>query len=147
MSNQEQKMDKYEELLAELLSPEPALPSGLLPNITAAIARRRRIYARMKLLGFLTLSLASFFGLFFGLKEAMAQMSQNGTLEILSLFFSDSMVILAHWQDFSLSVLESLPIWPIILTLGGILTLLISAKFIFESWPEINYHLTLKNNY
>ncbi len=139
-------MDKssFEEQIKKALEfQEPS--TDLLPKIIFAIARRRRTYARLKFGGFSLLSAASLSLMFFAFGELGRQINQAGTLKFLSLIFSDLEIVLANWQEFSLSFLESLPILPITLSLAGILSLLFAVKFMFVSLPKINPHLAIKN--
>lgn len=147
MSKHDLKPDKYEQLVASILAANSEPPAFLLPKITSAIARRRRFWAGLEVFGSLALSAASLTGLFFAAGELIRQLSQAGTFSILSLIFSDFMVVLANWQSFALSFVESVPVWPAVLTLGGLALLLVSFKFVFDNLPKLNWQAKLKNNF
>lgn len=141
-------MDKssFEEQIKKALEWQEPL-TDLSPKIIFAIARRRRFYVGLEIFGFSVLSLASLSLLIFAVGELGRQLIQAGTFRILSLVISDFMVVLANWQEFSLSFLESLPILPAILMLGGVLLLLVSIKFIFDNLPKLNWQPNLKNSF
>lgn len=137
---------RFEKMLPEILAESQEAPADLLPKIILAISRRRRLYARLEMAGSLVMSGISLAVLFFAIGELGRQLEQAGTLKIISLVFSDSMAILANWQEFTLSFLESLPVWPAALTLAGFLMLLVAAKFAFDSLPKLSFNLSLKIN-
>ncbi len=133
-------MKNFEEILITTLAEDQEPPADLFDRIVFAIDRRRRVYARLKFGGFSLLSAASLSLMFFAFGELGRQINQAGTLKFLSLIFSDLEIVLANWQEFSLSFLESLPILPITLSLAGILILLFAVKFMFESLPRSINH-------
>jgi len=136
----------WEELVGSILSEQNDPPAFLLPKITSAIARRRRFWAGLEVFGSLALSLASVAGLIWAGQELVGQLMRAGTFTILSLIFSDFMVVIANWQAFALSLVESLPVLPAILTLGGAGLALISFKFMFDNLPKLNWQPNLRNN-
>ncbi len=141
------KNKRFKELISTVLTENNEPPADLLSRIMAAIKRRQRIYAGIEIAGFslsFTISLAA---LFFGIGELGRQLAQAGTLKIFSLIISDFAVVLANWQEFMFSFLESFPLWPMILTLAGVLLLLISVKFIFDKFPKVNLQPIFKNNF
>jgi len=140
-------MKNFEEILMTILAENQEPPMDLLPRIILAIERRQRFYARVKAISFLATFGASFGPLFLAAAELNRQLAQSGTLRMLSLIFSDTLVILANWQTFGLSILESLPIGPIILVSSGVLIALTSLKFILENLPKSNWHLTFNINH
>ncbi|MDD2753727.1 MAG: hypothetical protein PHT44_03920 [Candidatus Portnoybacteria bacterium] len=135
-----------DKMLPEILAEGQEPPAYLLPKIILAISHRRLFYARMEMIGSLAVSGISLSVVFFAVSELGRQFEQTGTLKILFLAFSDSMAILANWQDFALSFLESLPVWPFALTMAGFLLLLVSAGLIFNSLPKLNFNSTFKLN-
>lgn len=137
---------RQEKLAAAILARKEEPPSSLLPKILMNIAQRRRARARLRIFGFSLLSAASVPVLILAVGELIRQLGQNGTLSILSLIFSDSRILLANWRTFFLSVLESVPVLPVLVTSASILLLLVSIKHVFENLVRINFHLTLKNN-
>ncbi len=55
--------------------------------------------------------------------------AQTSTFHYLSLAFTDSKLIATNWQDYSLSVLENLPLGAVALMLGGILGSILLVDF------------------
>lgn len=147
MSEKFEQNDKLNELISSVLAEELEIPAGLLSKIMSAIFWRQRFYAGVKASGFLVLSLISVVALFFTVQETLWQINQSGILNILSLLFSDLTVILANWQSFVLSCLEALPIGPLVLTVGAMLLLLVSLKYVSENLSRINFHSKLRVNY
>lgn len=134
-------MDNLEQKLAAVLAESQEPPADLFNRIVLAIERRQRVYARLKFSGFSLLSAVSIFLTVFAFGELARQLGQNGSLQFFSLIFSDLGIILANWQDFSLSVLESLPVFPITLSLAGALMFLVAIKFMLASLPKISRRL------
>lgn len=147
MDKHEIKPDKYEQLVASILVEQSEPPAFLLPKITLAIIRRRRFWAGLEVFGSVVLSAVSATGLSLAGGELVRQLAQAGTFRILSLLFSDFMVVLANWQSFALSFAESFPVWPAILTLGGLALLLVSFKFMFDNLPKLSWRVNLNNGF
>jgi len=143
---QEMKLkNNLEKLVSSVLSENLEAPVGLLDKIMSAIFWRQQLAASLRTLGLVLSSVASCLVLFFALKEISLKMSQSGAWSILSLLFSDLEVVVTNWQSFGLSFLEALPIFPIILTTGAILIMLISFRFVFKNLLQINWHPNFKN--
>ncbi len=134
-----------EELVGSVLSENLEAPAGLLAKIMSAIFWRQRLYAGLRVSGLVLSLVGSCVVLFFAFKEVSLKMSQSGAWNILSLLFSDLEIVMANWQAFSLSFLEALPIFPIILTTGAILVILTSFRFILKNLLQINRHPNFKN--
>lgn len=58
--------------------------------------------------------------------------AQSGFGQYLSLMFSDSRVVMNHWQDFGLSLLESLPVMSVAGFFAILLAFLLTLKFMFK---------------
>ena len=144
MSSKESKID---EMLKTVLSESQEPSADLLSRIILAIERRQRFYAIIKVSVSLAGLTVSGGLLFLAAAELSRQLAQSGMLRILSLVFSDTWLILANWQTFVLSILESLPIGPIILVASGALIALTSLKCILENLPKINLRLILNGNH
>jgi len=122
------KKNNIEVAFESVLAEQDEVPVDLLSRIMSAIFWRQRFYAGSKAAGFLTLSLGSLAIIFFTAQEIILQINQSGILNILSLLFSDLAIVSANWQSFVFSCLESLPVFPIILTSGALLILAVSLK-------------------
>ncbi|OGD32179.1 hypothetical protein A3C91_02630 [Candidatus Azambacteria bacterium RIFCSPHIGHO2_02_FULL_52_12] len=85
-------------------------PSGLLNAVMARIERERRQTARKKRIVLFSLcAIGSLLAITPTSKALVADISQSGFAHFLSLAFSDPGMVLASWNDFALSILESLP--------------------------------------
>lgn len=91
---------------------KPAEPSaGLFDRIILAIKKEQELqHTKRLLLGFLILSVASFAALPISWAMLVNQVESSGILHFISVAVSDFGMFLALWQDFSLAILESLPI-------------------------------------
>jgi len=149
MKQKEDKNKRFSELIGSVLTETVEPPVGLLSRVMAAILWRQRLYAGLKTFASLTLSLGSLAIIFLAAQEVVLRINQSGILSILSLLFSDLAVVLANWQTFVLSCLESLPVFPIVLTVGATWVLLISLKFVFENTLKFknNFYPKLRINY
>jgi len=108
-----------EKLFSMLQTPEP--PAGLTEKILLRIERRER-----RVLGAKIAVSACVFGASVGVAVAgylnlVASLSQSGFFQIFSLMFSDFSSMAANLPDFTLSILESLPIFTTALLLAGVM--------------------------
>ena len=119
-------MDQYRKVMQHL---EEVVPSGLLyRRIVARIHRAEQKRARLRLgcatLGTL-LSCVVFIPVF---NYFVLELVQSGVTQYISLVLSDGGLLLASWQEFLLSLAESLPITGISLLLGIIFLFLGSLR-------------------
>jgi hypothetical protein len=99
----------YEKLFSHLELPEP--PAGLFDRIILAIKREQELQQTKRLLfGFLFLLVASFIATPFSWSILINQIESSGISYFISTALSDFGTFIALWQDFSLAILESLPI-------------------------------------
>ncbi len=105
-----------------------SLPAGLAQTIWAKIQRRQqqRLRARLTLLS--ASILGSGLTILATARYAVSEIYQSGFLQYASVLFTDSHIALQHWQEFALSLLESLPVVGAALLLGTILVFLISLR-------------------
>jgi len=99
----------FEKLFSHLTPAEP--PAGLFDRIILAIKREQELQQTKRLLfGFLFLLVASFIATPFSWTILINQIESSGISYFISTALSDFGVFIALWQDFSLAILESLPI-------------------------------------
>lgn len=99
----------YQKLLTHLKSAEP--PQGLFERIILAIKREQELRRSKKLLfGFLGLLVVSVVALPLSGTMLAQQIESSGIYYFFTAAVSDFSTFLALWQDFSLAILESLPI-------------------------------------
>ncbi|MGC9602927.1 MAG: hypothetical protein ABSF47_00430 [Minisyncoccia bacterium] len=121
-------MDESDGFGKIVLESELQAPVGLLEKILFSIARRERRSATLKFAAYSCASALVAILLFFSWSAANAAFYRNGTSQLFSLVFSDFQSILANWNYFILSVIESLPVLEIIYLLlsVAVLSVLIS---------------------
>lgn len=110
------------------------IPSDdLLGKIMARIKREERFLAFRNVIFFSIGALISFIVFFPALGALRAELSRSGSLQYLSLIFSDTGTVIAYWSDFSSSILESLPVLTMAAFLATILVFLGSLKFLIRN--------------
>ncbi|MEK9165995.1 MAG: hypothetical protein AAB525_04040 [Patescibacteria group bacterium] len=99
----------YEKLFTNLELKEP--PAGLFDRIVLTIKREQELrQTRKTLFSFLFLLIVSASAMPISAIMLAAQIENSGILYFISTMISDMGHSLALWQDFSLAILESLPI-------------------------------------
>ena len=95
---------------------EPVEPSaGLFDRIIVAIKQEQELrHTKRLLFGFLVLLIISFIATPLSWSVFINQLKSSGIIYFISVAISDFDVFLNLWQDFSLAILESLPITGII---------------------------------
>lgn len=109
------------------------LPARLLPKILFQIRRQEEAAAKRRLVFFALFFMATLIFTAFAWNLARLQFSQSGITQILGLIFSDFSTVLANWKEFSLSLLESLPVLPAALALGSVMGLLVLFKSVVQT--------------
>lgn len=103
----------YEKLFTHLKPAEPSV--GLFDRIVLAIKREQKLQHTKRLLfGFLFLLVASIIATPFSWTLLVSQVENSGILYFISTAVNDSNAFFTLWQDFSLAILESLPITGIV---------------------------------
>ncbi|MFA7252651.1 MAG: hypothetical protein WC027_02235 [Candidatus Paceibacterota bacterium] len=74
------------------------------------------------------LSFISFFPIFINL---VSQMQNSGFWNYLSLLFTDTSIVMTYWKQFSMTLIETAPVFPLTLILVSLLGLSLSFKFGF----------------
>ncbi|MFA5062176.1 MAG: hypothetical protein WC526_03445 [Patescibacteria group bacterium] len=90
-------------------------PNGLAEKIVQTIEHRKMVnyYAKIIIFGFF--SLVSVFVLVIALRSEIPYIINSEAGKLVSLLFSDSSIILKYWQQYFLSLIQSLPIVSIII--------------------------------
>lgn len=119
----------YEKLFSQLETPEPA--AGLFDKIIQRIRREQRLLVikrRLVLFSVGTLgSVVAFIPVF---RLVQSGLAESGFMEFFSLIFSDLGLVTAHWQNFVLALLESLPVMSVVMFLAVIFIFIESLKFL-----------------
>jgi hypothetical protein len=125
-------MSKNYQNLFSLMT-QPDLPRDLLANVMDQIHRQRQVAkTRNRLIVFslgLVGSVAAFIPM---IKSLIVGLNNSGFFQFFSLLFTDSKTVLAYWDNFLLTLLESLPILSLIAVLAIVLIFLESLKNFFH---------------
>lgn len=103
-------------------------PGNLYPDIISRIEAESAKAARRRFVLFLSVTLISLSATVPVFQYAAQEFYRSGFPQYLSLIFSDGGTILAYWQDFTLVLAESLPIFGISLLFSIIFIMLGSLK-------------------
>jgi hypothetical protein len=123
MSN---NLEKAFKTLGELKSPDLLNSKILLRIDHERVKRLNRQVLITRIVG--GLSFVSFFPIFINL---VGQMQNSGFWNYLSLLFTDTSIVMTYWKQFSMSLIEATPVFPLTLILISLLGLSISFKFGF----------------
>ncbi|TSA56387.1 hypothetical protein D4R42_03630 [bacterium] len=103
----------FEKLFSHFESAEP--PVGLFDRIIFAIKREQKLQHTRKLLfGFFSLLIVSFVTIPLSWSLLVQQINSSGISYFVSTAFNNLSIFSILWQDFSLAILESLPVIGII---------------------------------
>jgi hypothetical protein len=119
--------DDYGNLFGKMDRREP--PAGLLDSIIFRINEEGLRTARIRFVCFSFLSLAALSALIPAWNELRSEATQSGFLQFFSLLFSDASIIAVYWQDFTMTVAESLPVFGISAVLAAMFAFLLSMRF------------------
>jgi uncharacterized membrane protein len=103
-------------------------PEGLLEAVFARIELAKVRAARLRLAVSSVVASVALAALYPALRFAAQEFSASGFSDYLSLILSDTSALAAHWQEFALSLVESIPVFSITLALGTIILLLGAIK-------------------
>ncbi len=119
-----------EENLKEAFLKAKLIPEDdLSEKVWQTLVERNKRLARLKLAVFLIIGSISFVSLIPTLKMLVADFSQSGFYEYLSLGFSSNGTITNYWKDFLWLLAESLPTTSILMTFTLIFIFFISLKY------------------
>jgi hypothetical protein len=119
------------ELFKNILSIEP--PNDLAAKITLRIEEEKELRKiRRQFFLFIFSSAGSLGAIALIFYFVKLKMLETGFWQLLSLLFSDFKIILANWQNFSLALLETLPVPLIVSLLFCSLLFIISLKFLIK---------------
>ena len=124
-------------------------PAGLLGKVMDGIAEERRLIPIKQRIFILSLGLAGAIVCFFpAFKMLKTGFSESGFWQFFSLIFSDAGVVLANWQNYVSSLLETLPVMSLILFLAVIFFVLEFLKLLSRDMKTIftKLNINLKLN-
>lgn len=134
LSKQDQRLETAAKKC--LLTSQAVAPAGLLNKILARLAQEQNAAAIRKLKYQLAGSLVFFAGAVSSLvlSVKLSLLGEGTSIKFLSLVFTDFTSVLHNWQDFSLSVLETLPLGTMIFSLGALLGSMLFGEFLINRW-------------
>lgn len=132
-------LEKIDSLLRQLETIEPR--EGLFFDCLDAIKKRIILKLKIKLAALGIVFSVFVFTIIYNWQSIARQVMESETLNLLSLFISDSEIIFKNWQYYSLYLIESLPIIPIALILSGILLVLLIFKILIQELSYKTYTL------
>lgn len=104
--------------------PSERLRRHILTHISREECRRARIYVLASAAAIL-LSVA---GIAVSVQYMLQAMRLSSSYEYLSLLLSDADIVFANWQAFTLSLLESIPLLPVLMSLVAAFALLVAIR-------------------
>ena len=122
------------------------MDKGLLEKIMRRIRREQRLLLLKRSIIYLVGlagSMAAFVPTFRMVKTGLIE---SGFIQFFSLLFSDLNIVMAHWQNFALALLESLPVMDIIVFAVVIVVFLESLKFLAKDMKIVFHQRKLINN-
>lgn len=116
---------------------ENNLPQGLFEMILMQIRHERLMRIKRQLV-VIWLSLIITLGAAIPLFRSMeASFVESGSIQMISLIFSDFGIMMADWQNFCVAILESLPIMSIAVFLGTVLGTMYLLAFLSYNLERI----------
>lgn len=120
--------NNLEKLFANLKSPEP--PEKLFPNIISLIHKEQKLSViRTRFVIFSITFIGSIIALLPVIQTLKTSLSESGFMNFSSLILSDLEVVINNWQDYSITLLESLPVINIVILLIVLFVLLKSIQY------------------
>ncbi|HEY5383157.1 MAG TPA: hypothetical protein VIJ88_01215 [Candidatus Paceibacterota bacterium] len=107
--------------------------AGLYQAVLERIAYAKRRSARVRAGFFSALAICSGAALVPAMQYAAGQFYASGFYDYLTLIFSDRSLVLTYWQQFSLSLVESLPSLALLLLLPIIFLLAYSMRRVVQT--------------
>ena len=122
-------------------------PAGLLDKVMSRIGEERELsILRARVVTFAIVFCFSFIALFPIVRFVWTELIDSGFTTFFSLLFSDAGLVLASWQNFSLSLLEALPVTSLIALSFVCMLLMISSRFLTRDLKNIFLSHKFVNN-
>lgn len=117
----------YKQLFSNLQEPAPS--AGLSDRVIASIkADRKWRQIHLRVYAYLAIFVFSSIALIPSVLLVRNNLSGTGFTQYFSLLFTDFSVIMGYWQNYSLTLLESLPTFSLSVFLGLIVLILLSFR-------------------
>lgn len=129
----------YEQLFSHLTPPE--MPDNLFEKIMRRIQKERQFSILKRRVMILSIGMIGIIGagaaFIPAFKMARTELYESGFPYFLSLIFSDFGTVVAYWQNFIMSLLETLPVMGLAILLIIILVFLGSLRFLARNVKSI----------
>lgn len=109
------------------------LPQNLRSNILLSIRLEEKKQAKQLLATSLFTAIISFGAIVVSIKYALLAFYHSSFYSYATLLLSDPDVVVQYWQEFSLALLESLPVVGIVICLVAVCVFLFSLKLFAQS--------------
>ena len=134
----------FETLFSHLEPVDP--PAGLFDRIVSAIQREQELQRKRRLsLAVISLLVFSFGAAPFSWIFLDGQLASSGFLYFLQVGFSDFTVLSSVWSDFSLALIESLPILAVLVFLVNALLVVFTLRLVIRLKPSLIFQSILAN--
>lgn len=133
-------------IFKEIYEPNPAkkLEFLVLEKISLKKRKEQKMFLALTRLGITLSSLALAWGAFYLGKSVW----ESDFSALFSLLFSDAIIVASNWKDFAFSLLENLPIFPILFFLFPLIVLFFLLDFhLKKSSPQQKHFFTPKFNF
>ena len=124
--------------------PQEDLPVGLFSAVLLAILQERKRTARIKFGIPAFIAAVSLISSVAAAQYALAAFSQSTFINYVSLAFTDTGAIASYWQDFSLSLIESVPVAALAVLLAFVFVLIYSARITMRNSALASYLFSRK---
>jgi len=135
----------WEKLFSYYNVPEP--PNDLLGKIMKRINQEKMLLTLKRRLVIFSAGLFGAIILFIpALKAVISGFAESGFAQYFSLLFSDAGIVLTYWQNYTFSLLETLPVVNLILLLATIFVILELLKLLVKDLRNIYLSKQLIHN-
>jgi len=136
----------YKKLFMNL---EDAKPSDeLFEKIILRIGKEERMtVAKKRIIFFSFLLIVSSFGLVYSFIAVQEALVNSGFFQFFSLIFSDFSIVATYWQNFLLTLLESLPVIAVVISLVMLSLVLGFSTFLMKDIQFINSNNIIRKNH
>ena len=118
-------------------------PEELSARVLLSIQAEKQRIACIRLYLFGTVSAVSFVALFPALQYTFSEIASSGFNDYASLIFSDTASLLPYWKEFTLSLVETLPVFGLIISLGLVFVLLESLRNTIKNMNNLHHQYGL----
>jgi uncharacterized membrane protein len=136
----------YKKLFMNLEEVRPS--DELFERIILRIGKEERmIVAKMRIVFFSFLLIVSSFGFAYSFIATQNALVNSGFIQFFSLIFSDFSIVATYWQNFLLTLLESLPVIAVVISLVMFSLVLGFLTFLMKDIQFINSNNIIRKNH